>query len=105
MASPEDKARRDQDLEEIVTDFILRREEGEEPTIEGYMALHPRYAEELAVLLSNQEELTRWPTGRDDDSTFSIFIEPARLLKSLGPYEIIELVGADLGGGNDEAGA
>ena len=98
MAGPEDKARRDQDLEEIVTDFILRREEGEEPTIEGYMALHPRYAEELAVLLSNPEELTRWPTGRDDDSTFSIVIEPPRPLKSLGPYEILELVGAGGGG-------
>lgn len=83
---------READLEGIVADFLLRREEGEDPTVDEYLARYPRYAEDIALLLSDHLGATVFPAR---EGSFSAN-EPATA--RLGNYEILEQV-AEGGGG------
>ena len=73
-------------FEEVLVDFILRCEEGAPPDIDAYLARYPRYAEDLAVLLSQHSAppvVTSAPS--------SAARERARgwPMRSVGDYEIL----------------
>ncbi len=86
----------DRFYESILTEFILRREEGEEPDIDELLARHPEHAEALAQLLAG-EDLPPVNTGRPGSNSRAVMraFGPGRI----GPYEILFLVGG-AGGGN-----
>lgn len=53
-----DKTQRvpDRELEDIVAEYLFRREEGDDPTVEEYQARFPGYAEDIAYLLAEDNE-------------------------------------------------
>jgi hypothetical protein len=54
--NPEEKLRADDELLDIVTEFLVLREDGDDPTVEDYQARYPRYAEDLAYLLADDSD-------------------------------------------------
>ncbi|HGY91764.1 MAG TPA: serine/threonine protein kinase [Planctomycetes bacterium] len=92
----EDADALDRFYEGLITEFILRREEGEDPDIDELLARHPDHAEALAQLLAG-EDLPPVNTGRPGPSSRAVMraFGPGRI----GPYEILFLVGG-AGGGN-----
>ncbi len=87
----------DRFYESILTEFILRREEGEDPDIDELLARHPEHAEELAQLLAGEELPPVNKEGRPGPNSRALMraFGPGRI----GPYEILFLVGG-AGGGN-----
>lgn len=84
---------RDQELEDIVAEFIYRREGGEDPTIEEYLGRYPKFAEELAFLLSDESG------PLPPIIAHTVQREGAEERRGrIGPYEILERI-ADGGGG------
>jgi serine/threonine-protein kinase len=86
----------DEDLLDIVTDFLLRREDGEDPTVEDYQARYPRYAEDLAYMLAEDSEprsLLSKPRTREEEGESSPEASP-----SVGEFELLEKIAVGGGG-------
>lgn len=102
MTSPEERTEPDPELEDIVAEFILRQEDGEGPTVEEYITRYPRYATDLAMVLADPSGPPRWDangTSRTDaDDTFTVDVSSPSHPDELGPYEILERIGAGGGG-------
>ena len=75
-------------LEEIVADYLLRKEDGEPVTVDDYLVRYPRYAEELASLLTDRA-LTDTPLVHSRGTPES---------NQIGPYAIVQHVASGGGG-------
>ena len=82
--------------EEVLVDFILRREEGENPDIDDLLARYPRHAEDLARLLAHSDGP---PPTASQPGTLSRERKRGWPLRRLGDYEILFHV-ASTGGAN-----
>ncbi len=92
-------------VEDVAADFILKREEGLNPSLDEYLARYPKYAEELARILA--WDTVPPPTRKEPDATP---IRTARITATevaptgapdevrLGPYTGLEHVSTAGGG-------
>ena len=94
----DDETERDPPLEDIVAEFILRQEQGEEPDVAEYVERYPRHAEALPSLLVTSREVSLFGIDGDDTLTWDDRQAAVGGLQQLGPYRILERVGAGGGG-------
>lgn len=83
-------------VEELVAAYLLMEEEGRAPLLDSYLAQHPRYAEELARLLSEGTPLRGGLTpGAITGAGGAGGLQPGSLIDH---YELLELVAVGGGG-------
>jgi len=93
---PSDATSRELRLEELVMEFILAQEEGEDPQVEDWISRYPTFAEDLAILLSDPSAPR--PLEVDLDKTISAHAAAEHSRLSIGPWEILEQVAKGGGG-------
>ncbi len=95
---PRSRTRREQDLEEVVAQFLFEQEEGARPSIEDYLARYPRFAADLAVLLEDPLGGSASSTVAEDATALVAPLRDRRTPHEIGAYEILEKI-AEGGGG------
>ena len=84
------------ELEDIVTDFIFRREQGEPVTLEEYQDRHPKYAEDLAYLLADDSGPRALLKTADDPAAKDNATRDG--YRKVGPFQILEKIAVGGGG-------
>lgn len=82
-------------FEAVLVDYIMRAESGENPDIDGYLARYPRYAADLAFLLSQN---TAPPQIRGVPQSSTRERLRGWSMRALGDYDILFKVSATGGG-------
>ncbi|MCA9321268.1 MAG: serine/threonine protein kinase, partial [Planctomycetes bacterium] len=85
----------DRFLEDILVDFILQREEGKDPDLDALLARHPRHAEEIARLLS-EDGVPPASVGRP--TSMSRERRRGFGMQAIGPWRILFHVASSGGG-------
>ena len=81
----DDETERDPPLEDIVAEFILRQEQGEEPDVAEYVERYPRHAEALPSLLRAwRSGLNGLRFGSDEAGSNALQFSPMNLEPAWG---------------------